>query len=68
MPRETQYQLTVALCAAPRVVLYENEADHAVLEYDRPSTLFGQFDDEGATAVARKLDASPERVLARAAG
>ena len=65
---ETQYQLTVALCAARRGVLYENEAYHAVLEYDRPSTLFGQFGDESVTAVARKLDASLEPVLARAGG
>jgi hypothetical protein len=64
----TQHQLTVALCAPLRVVLYENEADHAVLENDRASMPFGQFGDERVTAVARKLDASLERVLARAAG
>ena len=66
--RMTQHQLPVALRAPLRVVLYENEADHAVLEYDRPTTLFGQFGDERVMAVARKLDASLERVLARAAG
>ena len=66
--RMTQHQLTVALCAPLRVVLYENAADHAVLEYDRPSTLFRQFGDDRVRAVARKRDASLERVLARAAG
>jgi len=48
-------------------VLCENEGGHAVCEYDRPSSLFGQFGDERVTAVARELDTSLERVLAQAA-
>jgi uncharacterized protein (DUF302 family) len=64
--RMTQHQLPAALYAPLRVVLYENEAGHAVFEYDRPSSLFGQFGDERVTVVARELDASLERVLAQA--
>jgi hypothetical protein len=64
--RMTQHQLPASLYAPLRVVLYENEAGHAVFEYDRPSSLFGQFGDERVTAVARELDASLERVLAQA--
>ena len=64
--RMTQHQLPASLYAPLRVVLYENEAGHAVFEYDRPSSLFGQFEDERVTAVARELDASLERVLAQA--
>jgi uncharacterized protein (DUF302 family) len=64
--RMTQHQLPAALYAPLRVVLYESEAGHAVFEYDRPSSLFGQFGDERVTAVARELDASLERVLAQA--
>ena len=64
--RMTQHHLPAALYAPLRVVLYENEAGHAVFEYDRPSSLFGQFGDERVTAVARELDASLERVLAQA--
>jgi uncharacterized protein (DUF302 family) len=64
--RMTQHHLPASLYAPLRVVLYENEAGHAVFEYDRPSSLFGQFDDERVTAVARELDASLERVLAQA--
>lgn len=56
-----------ALYAPLRVVLYENNAGHAIFEYDRPSLLFGQFDDERVTTVARELDASLERVLVKAA-
>jgi uncharacterized protein (DUF302 family) len=64
--RMTQHHLPASLYAPLRVVLYENEAGHAVFEYDRPSSLFGQFGDERVTAVARELDASLERVLAQA--
>jgi uncharacterized protein (DUF302 family) len=64
--RMTQHHLPASLYAPLRVVLYESEAGHAVFEYDRPSSLFGQFGDERVTAVARELDASLERVLAQA--
>ena len=64
--RMSQHHLPASLYAPLRVVLYENEAGHAVFEYDRPSSLFDQFGDERVTAVARELDASLERVLAQA--
>jgi uncharacterized protein (DUF302 family) len=65
--RMTQHQLAASLYAPLRVVLYESEAGGASFEYDRPSSLFGQFGDERVTAVARELDASLERVLVKAA-
>lgn len=65
--RMTQHQLSASLYAPLRVVLYENEARHAILEYDLPSSLFGQFGDERVTAVARELDASLEGALVKAA-
>ena len=65
--RMTQHRLSAALYAPLRILLYENEAGHAVFEYDLPSSLFGQFGDERVTAVGRELDASLERVLAQAA-
>lgn len=65
--RMTQHKLPAALYAPLRVLLYENEAGGAVFEYDRPSSLLGQFGDERVTAVGRELDASLERVLAHAA-
>jgi hypothetical protein len=65
--RMTQHQLPAALYAPLRVVLYENEAGGATFEYDRPSSLLGQFGDERVTAVARELDASLERMLVKAA-
>src|SRR6516165_2890683 len=61
----TQHQLPASLYAPLRVLLYENEAGRAVFEYDRPSSLFGQFGDERVTAVGRELDASLERTLVK---
>lgn len=52
----TRHCLAAALYAPLRVVLFENEEDRAVLEYDQPSSLFGQFGDERVTAVGRELD------------
>jgi uncharacterized protein (DUF302 family) len=59
----TRHELAAALYAPIRVVLYEDDDGHAVFEYDRPSSLFGQFADERVTAVGRALDAAIERVL-----
>jgi hypothetical protein len=63
----TRYQLSAALYAPIRVVLYENDAGRGVFEYDQPSTTFGQFGDERVTAVARGLDAALARALLGAA-
>jgi len=65
--RMTRHEMPAALYAPLRVVLYENAAGGATFEYDRPSTLFGQFGDEQVTAVGRELDAELERALRRAA-
>jgi hypothetical protein len=65
--RMTRHQSPAALYAPLRVVLYENAAGGATFEYDKPSTLFGQFGDEQVTAVGRELDAELERALRHAA-
>jgi uncharacterized protein (DUF302 family) len=65
--RMTRHEMPAALYAPLRVVLYENAAGRATFEYDRPSTLFGQFGNEQVTAVGRELDAELERALRRAA-
>jgi Domain of unknown function DUF302 len=64
--RMTQHHLPASLYAPLRVLLYENKAGHAVFEYDRPSSLFGQFGDERVTAAGRELDAKLEGVLIKA--
>jgi uncharacterized protein (DUF302 family) len=66
--RMTRYQLSAALYAPLRVVLYEDEHGRAIFEYDRPSSLFGQYGDERVTQVGRELDQELERALLDAAG
>ena len=63
----TRYRLPAALYAPLRVVLYEDEQGHGVFEYDKPSSLFGQFGDERVTDVGRYLDATLEAALRHAA-
>jgi uncharacterized protein (DUF302 family) len=63
----TRHQLAAAMYAPFRIVLYENEQGHAVFEYDKPSSLFGQFGDERVTMIALELDAAIGRALQRVA-
>jgi Domain of unknown function DUF302 len=63
----TRHRLPAGLYAPLRVFLYEDEKGESVFEYDKPSSLFGQFNDEQVTAVARGLDDALERTLRRAA-
>jgi uncharacterized protein (DUF302 family) len=64
----TRHQLPAALYAPLRVVLFEDEYGRGVFEYDKPSSLFGQYGDERVTEVGRYLDATLEGVLRNAAG
>jgi uncharacterized protein (DUF302 family) len=64
----TRHRLPAGLYAPLRVILYEDEKGGSVFEYDKPSSLFGQFEDEQVSAVARGLDAALEQALRRAAG
>lgn len=65
--RMTVHQLPAALYAPLRVVLYENADGGATFEYDKPSTLFGQFGDPNIDKVARELDTELSSALRRAA-
>ena len=49
----TRHRLAAGLYAPLRVILYEDEQGGSIFEYDKPSSLFGQFDDEQVSAVAR---------------
>ena len=52
----TRHVLAAGLNAPLRIMLYENTAGTATLEYDRPSSLFGQYGEDRVTAVAKELD------------
>jgi hypothetical protein len=65
--RMTQHGLMAGLYAPLRVILYENGAGTATIEYDRPSDLFGQFGVPEITAIARELDGTIHRAMVGAA-
>lgn len=64
----TCHQLAAANYAPLRVVLYEPDDGGSCIEYDLPSSLFGQFGDDRVTQVGRGLDDALDRVLRMAAG
>jgi hypothetical protein len=55
--------LAAGLYAPLRVILDEDEKGGSIFEYDKPSSLFGQFDDDQVFAVARGLDAALRQAL-----
>ena len=61
-----QHDGRVGLYAPPRILLYEDAAGKTCLEYDRPSSLFGQFGDERIAPVAAGLDRKLEALAAAA--
>ncbi|MEI9916960.1 MAG: DUF302 domain-containing protein [Methylovirgula sp.] len=63
----TKHKLQAALYAPLRVVLYENSNGGTTFEYDKPSTLFGQFGDAQVDKVAHDLNQELEQALRRAA-
>jgi uncharacterized protein (DUF302 family) len=64
--RMTQHDIRAGLYAPLRVLLYENEEGKTCLEYDKPSSLFGQFGSAAVTAVATMLDRKLEELVAEA--
>lgn len=64
----TCHQLAAANYAPLRVVLFEPDDGGSCIEYDLPSSLFGQFGDDRVTQVGRGLDDALDRVLRMAAG
>ena len=50
-----------------RVILYEDETGGSIFEYDRQSSLFGQYGDEHVMEVGRYLDTTLEAALRNAA-
>jgi len=64
--RMTQYDIRAALYAPLRILVYKAD-DHATrVEYDLPSSLFGQFDNPEVTTVALSLDAKLARLIEKA--
>jgi uncharacterized protein (DUF302 family) len=62
----TQHDIRASLYAPLRVLLYENEHGKTCVEYDKPSSLFGQFGNAKVTEVATMLDRKLEQLVAAA--
>ena len=62
----TQHDIQAGLYAPLRVLIYENEEGKTRVEYDRPSSLFGQFNDDRIAPVASMLDRKLEALVAAA--
>ena len=62
----TRHDIRASLYAPLRVLLYEDERGRTCLEYDRPSSLFGQFNDDRIAPVAAMLDRKLEDLVTTA--
>ena len=66
--RMTEHELSAALYAPIRVLLRETAEGEVAFEYDRPVSVFGQFNSPNVNAVAEELDRHLQAVLQKAAG
>jgi uncharacterized protein (DUF302 family) len=62
----TRHAIGAALYAPLRVLIYEADDGKTCIEYDRPSSLFGQFGDERVSPMAAALDQKLEDLAAAA--
>ncbi len=65
--RMTQHQLSAALYAPIRVLLRDSVEGGVAFEYDRPVSVFGQFNNADVNAVAQELDRHLQAALQKAA-
>ncbi len=59
----TQHDIRASLYAPLRVLIYEDEQGRTCVEYDRPSSLFGQFGDDRIAPTAAMLDRKLEGLV-----
>jgi uncharacterized protein (DUF302 family) len=62
----TRHAIGASLYAPLRVLIYEADDGKTCIEYDRPSSLFGQFADERVGPMAAALDHKLEDLAATA--
>ena len=62
----TQHDIRASLYAPLRVLIYETRDGKSCVEYDRPTSLFGQFGNAEIDAVAATLDRKLEALIATA--
>jgi len=62
----TQHDIRASLYAPLRVLLYEHDRGRTCLEYDKPSSLFGQFQNDRISPTAAMLDKKLEDLVTTA--
>ena len=62
----TQHDIRASLYAPLRVLLYENEEGKTCVEYDKPTSLFGQFGHVEINATAAMLDRKLDALVSAA--
>jgi uncharacterized protein (DUF302 family) len=62
----TQHDIRASLYAPVRVLVYEDDGGKTCVEYDQPSSLFGQFGNERISPTAAILDRKLEALVATA--
>jgi uncharacterized protein (DUF302 family) len=62
----TQHDIRAGLYAPLRVLLYEDDRGRTCLEYDKPSSLFGQFQNDRISPTAAMLDTKLEDLVTTA--
>jgi len=62
----TQHEIRASLYAPLRVLIYENEQGKTCVEYDQPSSLFGQFGNDRITPTATMLNKKLEAMVTAA--
>jgi len=63
----TEHDVRAGLYAPLRVLVHENDEGQVELEYDKPSSLFGQLNDDRIKSAAAMLDRKLADVLCLAA-
>ena len=59
----TQHDIRASLYAPLRVLIYENDEGKTCVEYDRPTSLFGQFGNDRIAPTAAMLDRKLEALV-----
>jgi uncharacterized protein (DUF302 family) len=59
----TQHDIRASLYAPLRVLIYENDEGKTCVDYDKPSSLFGQFGNERIAPTAAMLDKKLEALV-----
>jgi uncharacterized protein (DUF302 family) len=63
----TRHQVGAGLYAPLTILIYETGPASVRIEFDNPSSLFGQFNDAAVTAIAVRLDSSLRDMIEKAA-